>query len=232
MNRTGFFVVASLLLFAVSSCGVSRYADTESLLEIDKLALITPLSYVDAISRKGVAEYSDELSFSSSKILSQALLESSFPVGQVIPLDYNGDGQVYEQYIAELRDYTAKDAPDIAVSYNLDKLLEANNARYGLMVFEDGYVRDNKNYWLKVLGWAAFDITVAIATLGVIQIVHYPDPLYATHIWLAVLDSEEDRFVYFVKVGDTDMSPLKKKNVASLLKQAAKPFSAGKTGNK
>lgn len=227
MKRNGLFAIVLSLLFVVSSCGVSRYADTESLQDIDELALITPLSYVDEINRKG-ASYSEELSATSNEVLTQALMESSFPIKRVIPLDYNGEGRVYEPYIAELRDLNAKDAGEMAVSYNLDKLLEANNARYGLMVFEDGYVRDSRYYWLKVLGWAAFDIAIVVATLGMVQVYTTPDPLYATNIWVAVFDSEEDRYVYYVRVGETDLSPLKKKHVTSLLRQAAKPFSATK----
>lgn len=208
------------LLFAAVSCASSRYLPKDLVAGIDRLAVLAPLSYVDYLAEDGNFYPDDSLSAYSQDMLVEALMTSGLPVSKFIPVEYLSLGQSFENTVASLSRLTPKQVPYLEIPPEIDRLLEANGERYGVMVFNTGFVRDIKEYRKELAKDVALTVvTTALAVLigGGISTYGAPEK-NISQMFAIIYDAQENRAVYYNNTAGANesRSPL---DPASLRKQ-------------
>ena len=138
-RRILLFVLAALLL---SSCGSSKFYSGVTQEDLSEgMVLLGPTSTIVYLDKNNNSTYDDSLSTVSENLIAKLTPELGVPVKDRIPLD---DVQE-EEAIAFMNFILSRNANirgDIPISSDLDSLIETSGYRYGLLIVDDGMVRD------------------------------------------------------------------------------------------
>ena len=94
-----------------------------------------------------------------------------------------------------------KNIANLKITPILDKILEANDTRFGLIVICTGFTRLKGNYGKEIVKGAA----LGILTLGM----YYQTPIKAySTIYAMIVDSKEDNVAFYRKSFKQDLEPL------------------------
>ena len=195
--RKFFFILCAALMLA--SCAPTKYLPKDLAANLDGVAVLAPLSYVDFQAEDNQFYPDDSLSAISQDILVEALMESSLPVKKFIPVDYLTLGQSFENTVASLEMVQPKQVPYMNIPPEIDKLLEVNGERYGVLVFNTGFVRDLKGFRREVAkDVAATVVTTALAVLLGGGVTTYGVPVKnVSRMFAVIYDAQENKAVYF-----------------------------------
>ena len=105
----------------------------------------------------------------------------------------------------------------------LDRVLEEEGHRYGLLVFAEGMTRDKKGYTKDAIKGAFITLATAILSLGTAVMVTTPE-MYSSRVYAAVLDSETDQVVFFNVRNPEETHPLRPDPVRKQLTKLLKDF--------
>lgn len=221
MKRTVFALL--MVALAVSSCATARYYGGFTPASAGRdIALLGPVSSVFYLDENSVESFSDSLSMESEELIAGMLSQINAPVSGRIELDDLGKEEV-AAFMDYLKGYDRKLIGNLPIPEILDNLLEAEGRRYGLVVFSQGMTRDRKGYVKEAVKGAVIGIATAILSMGMVSV--YGAPVRnISHIYVAIIDSQEDCVVFYNKSTPDESDPFKPESVRKQLSRVLKDF--------
>ncbi len=188
------------------SCTVTKPLTSEvTPAEVTGLKLLEPYSYISMIKKGNQGVLDDSISDVSKQLNIDALkiLSGKIPLtGEIFLTDTAVNHQLEKEY--EYLLLTAEKNKDIAhlrITPTLDKVLESNETRFGLVVVASGFTRVKGNYGKQVLKGAA----LGILTMG--MYVQTPVKAYST-VYAMIVDAHKDNVAFFRKSFLQDQEPI------------------------
>lgn len=214
-----FKVILILSCFILSSCTATKLLTSNvKPIEVTDLKLMEPFSYISMIKKGNRGQLDDSISFISKQLVLKVLenYKGQIPLtGEILLSDTAINNSLEKEY--ELLILTAdrtKNITNLKITPTLDKILEANDTRFGLLIINTGFTRSKGNYGKEIVKGAA----LGILTLGM----YYQTPIKAySTIYAMIVDSKEDNVAFFRKSFLQDMEPL---DESVLIKQFKKIF--------
>ena len=214
-----FKVILILSCFILSSCTATKlFTSNVKPTEVKDLKLLEPFSYISMIKKGNRGQLDDSISFISKQLIFKVLenYKGQLPLtGEIILSDTAIKNSLEKEY--ELLILTAdrtKNITNLKITPTIDKILEANDTRFGLLIINTGFTRTKGNYGKQIAKGAA----LGILTLGM----YYQTPIKAySTIYAMIVDSKEDNVAFFRKSFLQDMEPL---DESVLTKQFKKIF--------
>ena len=197
------FLTACLLML---SCTTSKLlTSTLPPAEVTDLKLLEPCSYISKITKGNRGEIDDSMSAVSSQLLVKVAesFKGQIPLtGKIILSDSAVNNDLEKEF--ESLSFTAEKMDDVShlqITPTLDKVLEANEARFGLITVATGFTRIKGNYGKEIVKGAA----LGLLTLGM----YYQSPVKAySTIYVMIADSKENNVAFFRKSYLQDKEPL------------------------
>ena len=222
MKKVHLFLLLSLVL-TLSSCGAARYyAGFTPGAAKEGMVVLGPSSVQYYIDKQNKEAYDDSLSTASESLIATIVEELNLPVTQRVQLD----SVQKEEAIAFMRFITAQDKElrgDYPIPDLFDELLESKGERYGLLIYADGMTRDSKGFAKEVAKGVLLGVATAVLTMGAMSV--YGTSLSSvSHIYVAILDSETDRVVFYNSSVPQESHPLKHNPVRMQLEDIFKDF--------
>ena len=186
------------------------------------MVVLGPSSVQYYIDKQNKEAYDDSLSTASESLIATIVEELNLPVTQRVQLD----SVQKEEAIAFMRFITAQDKElrgDYPIPDLFDELLESKGERYGLLIYADGMSRDTKGFAKEVAKGVLLGVATAVLTMGAMSV--YGTPVSSvSHIYVAILDSETDRVVFYNSSVPQESHPLKHNPVRMQLEDIFKDF--------
>lgn len=208
-----FIVIA---YFLASSCTTSKIL-TSGLppSEISNLKLLEPRSYISIITKGNQGEINDSLCIVSSQLLmdvTESFMGQLPLTGNILLSDPETNSTLEKEYESLLLTAEGmKDLSHLQITPVLDKVLEANETRFGLVIVSSGFTRIKGNYGKQIVKGAA----IGLLTLGM----YTQTPVKANSIINAmIVDSEKNNVAFFRKSTLQDSEPLDKERVTRQLR--------------
>ena len=179
------------------------------------VALLSPVSCIYYLDNKGNESYDDSLSISSELMMTDLIARQGLPITATLPLDslQKEESVAFMRYASSNKPVALLEAPIPSV---LDSLLEANNQRYGLLLYTEGFTRDHKQYVTELITAATFGVLLAIVTMGAVYT--YSDSReYAAGVSVAILDSDYDRVVFYNSIPVREANPMSEKHMGKFM---------------
>jgi len=202
-HQTIFLILSCIIL---SSCTATKLLTSNvQPTEVTNLKLLEPYSYISMIKKGNRGQLDDSIS-SISKQLNINVLKSfngQIPItGDIILIDSTINKDLEKE--CENLILTAernKSISNLKITPTLDKILEANDTRFGLIIICTGFTRLKGNYGKEIAKGAA----LGILTLGM----YYQTPIKAySTIYAMIVDSKEDNVAFYRKSFKQDLEPL------------------------
>ena len=202
-QQTILIIVCCILL---SSCTATKLLTSNvQASEVTDLKLLEPYSYISMIKKGNRGQLDDSISAVSKQMNINVIkgFNGQIPItGDIFLTDSAINKTLEEEY--ENLILTAdrnKNITNLRITPTLDKVLEANNTRFGLIVICTGFTRIKGNYGKEIAKGAA----LGILTLGM----YYQTPVKAySTIYAMIVDSKEDNVAFYRKSFKEDMEPL------------------------
>ncbi|HPH01064.1 MAG TPA: hypothetical protein PK502_09360 [Tenuifilaceae bacterium] len=202
-HQTIFLILSCIIL---SSCTATKLLTSNvQPTEVTNLKLLEPYSYISMIKKGNRGQLDDSIS-SISKQLNINVLKSfngQIPItGDIILIDSTINKDLEKE--CENLILTAernKSISNLKITPTLDKILEANDTRFGLIIICTGFTRLKGNYGKEIAKGAA----LGILTLGMYY--QIPVKAYST-IYAMIVDSKEDNVAFYRKSFKQDLEPL------------------------
>ncbi|HOY71663.1 MAG TPA: hypothetical protein PLX53_00875 [Tenuifilaceae bacterium] len=202
-HQTIFLILSCIIL---SSCTATKLLTSNvQPTEVTNLKLLEPYSYISMIKKGNRGQLDDSIS-SISKQLNINVLKSfngQIPItGDIILIDSTINKDLEKE--CENLILTAernKNISNLKITPTLDKILEANDTRFGLIIICTGFTRLKGNYGKEIAKGAA----LGILTLGMYY--QIPVKAYST-IYAMIVDSKEDNVAFYRKSFKQDLEPL------------------------
>ncbi len=197
------FILGCVIL---SSCTTSKPL-TSTILpsEVTDLNILEPFSYITMIKKGNRGELDDSLSASSKNLIIKVLEDFSgrIPItGTIILQDSSVRSNLENEYESLI---TTADRnriiSNLKITPTIDKILETNNVRFGLITVATGLTRVKGNYGKQV----AKGVGLAILTLGMYT--ETPVKSYST-VYAMIVDSKDNNVAFFRSSYLQDKEPL------------------------
>jgi hypothetical protein len=211
-----------LTCYVLSSCTATKILTSNvNPTEVTDLKLLEPFSYISMIKKGNRGQLDDSIS-SISKQLNINILKSfngEIPIaGDIILTDTTINKTLEKEY--ENLILTAdrnKNISNLKITPTLDKILETNDTRFGLVVVCTGFTRAKGNYGKQIVKGAG----LAILTLGM----YYQTPVKAySTIYAMIVDSKEDNVAFYRKSFLQDKEPLDESVLTKQIKDIFKGY--------
>lgn len=220
MKKSIIIITLAIPLFAglLSSCISQGFISNTTKADIRQMSRFEMLANVGLIEKSNKVVYNDSLTEIAKTIFTKELnSDKTLPVTQTVAIEdsvVNNKVQ-YEIYLLmQLIENNAR-IKDIQIPPTIDSILCSRNERFGLLVYNYGFVRSNSNY----AGQVAKGIAIGILTLGTAYTVPYKD---MTRSGIIIVDSKNHNLAY-VASSNMESSPLNpetyKKQMKVLLKK-------------
>lgn len=190
----------------VSSCTTSKML-TSGLQPavITDLKMLEPKAYISVITKGNRGEIDDSASFVSGQLITKVAesFKGHIPLtGNIVFTDQEINKTLEKEYESLiLTAEKLKDISHLQITPSLDKVLEANEARFGLVTVTSGFTRIRGNYGKEVAKGAL----LGLVTLGM----YYQTPVKAgSTLNVIIVDSQENNVAFFRKSSLQDKEPL------------------------
>lgn len=196
------------LIVALTSCASERYIMKDAVAMVGDAVLIEPIANIYYFDEKSNAELDDALSKECANHLNTAFGVSRFPTYGAINLAEESElGAACIEEINRFQSISKIRKKDVfMIPECLDMLLENHGRRYGLVVLGGGFERDQRGYRKAMLGGLVGAVISTVLSLGTYTAINVPNK-YFLETWVAVLDSETDRVIFFNHIGE-EASPI------------------------
>jgi len=212
MKRITF--ILSMIYFFLSSCTTTKPLVSDiSPTEVTDLKLLEPFSYISMIKKGNRGEIDDSISSESRQLVIKVIedFKPKIPLtGEIILSDTTVRNNLEKEFETLIRTAErTKSISNLKITPVIDKVLEANNVRFGLITVTTGFTRIKGNYGKQVVKGAG----LAILTLGM----YYQTPIKAySTVYAMIVDSKQDNVSFFRKSFLQDKEPL---DESTLVKQ-------------
>lgn len=202
----GLRILLLLICCGFISCTVTKPLTSDvTPAEVTDLKLLEPYSYISMIKKGNQGELDDSISDISKQLNMDALKSYTGKIplkGEIFLTDSTVNHQLekeYEQLI--LTAEKNRDITHLRITPTLDKVLESNETRFGLVVVSSGFTRVKGNYGKQVLKGAA----LGILTMGM----YYQTPVKAySTVYAMIVDAQKDNVAFFRKSFLQDQEPI------------------------
>lgn len=202
----GLRILLLLICCGFVSCTVTKPLTSDvTPAEVTDLKLLEPYSYISMIKKGNQGELDDSISDISKQLNIEALKSFSGKIpltGEIFLTDTAVNHKLEKEYEHLL--LTAernRDITHLRITPTLDKVLESNETRFGLVVVASGFTRVRGNYGKQVLKGAA----LGILTLGM----YYETPIKAySTVYAMIVDAQKDNVAFFRKSFLQDLEPI------------------------
>lgn len=222
MKRLLSIILWAALASAMTSCASSRYISKSSIDPETGFALIEPFTWIEYMDSDRNTTYDDSLSWTCSRIITEEIIASGLPLNQLIELNFDSN-ESYIDAITSIKGIQTKKAGRYPIPIELDRLLEENGQRYGIVVFAEGFSRDSKGYMKDVLLGVAITAVTMLVSFGTVAVTNIPYKS-ALDMYLAVIDSQENCIVYYKCRAGEDLEPTRRSNVGEMVERLVRPF--------
>ena len=222
------FLIAAILLSA--SCSTYHYV-SEDAASVDDITLILPYSRVFYIDKDGES-YDEEQSTRQQKILTGLLYGMGLPIKDTLNVVGLPNQKDLDEEISFLPAINPKEVGNLNSDGPVDKLLEKNGARYGLIIFSEGFVKDKALYRSEVAktlivgivgGLVGSAIGGALGGSGIgLSYVATPGWAYGSSLYAMLIDTQTDKVLYYNRVNPEERNPMKSETLASQLEKLLK----------
>ena len=222
----------SMAVFALMSCSTTRYVSKE-VSGIDKITLIMPNSRVFFIDKEG-ERYDGVRSSEQQRILTKLLLASGLPITDTLNVVGLPDQKALDEEISFLPAINPKEAEKLNSDGPVDKLLEKHGARYGLIIFSEGFIKDKALYKSEVAKAVLFGVVGglvggaiggAIGGSGVsMGFAATPGWAFGSSLYAMLIDTQTDKVLFYNKLTPSERNPMKEEVLASQLEKLFKNF--------
>ena len=204
MKRFNTLVI--LIFLILVSCTTTKFLTSNvNPNEVTDLKFLEPYSYISKISKGNRGQLDDSLSITSKQLIIKVLenFKEQIPItGEIILSDTSINKTLEKEFESLiLTADRSKNISNLKITPTIDKILEANRVRFGLLTVGNGFTRLKGNYGKQVAKGAA----LGILTLG--MYVQTPIKAYST-IYVMIVDSKEDNITFFRKSYLQDKEPL------------------------
>ena len=212
-------VVLPLLLGLFTSCVTQGFVSNVTRSDIQQLSQFEILTNVGEIEKGNKITHSDSLTQMAQALFATELAkEKVLPITETIEIK---DSTVYNKVQYEIfilmtcleRHMKPKDLP---VPPTIDSILCTRGQRFGMLVYDWGFVRSTGNY----AGQVAKGIAIGILTMGSFYTVPYKD---MTRSGILIYDTKNRNFAYVSTVA-AESSPLEGKTYQKLMKDLMKKY--------
>lgn len=223
MKRIGRIIALAIVLPLFSglftSCVTQGFVSNVTRADIQQLSQFEILANVGEIEKGNKITHNDSLTQVAQGLFTTELAkEKALPVTETIDIK---DSTVYNKVQYEIfvlmncleRNMKPKDLP---VPPTIDSILCARNQRFGMLVYDWGFVRSTGNY----AGQVAKGIAIGILTMGSYYTVPYKD---MTRSGILIYDTKNHNFAY-VSTTAAESSPLEGKTYQKLVKDLLKKY--------
>ena len=203
-----FTIAIGLALLAgfFSSCATQGFISNVTRAEIQQLSQFEVLSNVGLIEKGNKIVFDDSLSQVAQTLFETALAkEKTLPVARTIVVE---DDAIYDQVqreISLLMSYLESNGrpKNLPVPPTIDSILCARNERFGMLVYDWGFVRTDGNYAKQAIK----SVVIGILTLGMMIPIYYKE---VTHTGILIYDARNHNFAYVATVHG-ESNPLEEK---------------------
>jgi hypothetical protein len=223
-----FVLIATVLLSA--SCSTYHYV-SEDAASVDDITLILPYSRVFYIDKDGES-YDEEQSTRQQKILTGLLYGMGLPIKDTLNVVGLPNQKDLDEEISFLPAINPKEVGNLNSDGPVDKLLEKAGARYGLIIFSEGFVKDKALYKSEVAktlivgivgGLVGSAIGGALGGSGIgLSYVATPGWAYGSSLYAMLIDTQTDKVLYYNRVNPEERNPMKSETLASQLEKLLK----------
>lgn len=208
-----------LLAGIFSSCATKGFISNVTRADIRQLSQFEMLANVGEIEKGNKIIHNDSLTQVAQTLFATALAqEKALPITETIVIK---DSTVYNKVQYEI--YVLKNClernvrpKDLPVPPTIDSILCARNERFGMLVYDWGFVRSTSNY----AGQVAKGIAIGILTMGTFYTVPYKD---MTRSGILIYDTMNHNFAY-VAAAARESSPLEEKTYQRQMKDLMKIY--------
>ncbi len=205
-------------LLLLTACSGTKYLSSKKVkpAEISSLEFFKPLSAVIWIQQKDDGVYNDSLSLKAAAVIGESLfkLQGKIPALNAVKIDDS-----VMQYTIEKEMITAFKASSAYHSINVlplppsvDKVIESNGKRFGILVSYTGYARSTESYY-----WArknerlnkVVNILTQTATERLLAGAIQADNAYGSEMDLRVMivDSFDNKIIFYNAAHLKDIAP-------------------------
>ena len=223
-----FVLIATVLLSA--SCSTYHYV-SEDAASVDDITLILPYSRIFYIDKDGES-YDEKQSVEQQKILTGLLYGMGLPIVDTLNVVGLPNQKDLDEEISFLPAINPKEVGNLNSDGPIDKLLEKNGARYGLIIFSEGFVKDKALYKSEVAktlivgivgGLVGAAVGGAIGGSGIgMSYVATPGWAYGSSLYAMLIDTQTDKVLYYNRVNPEEKNPMKSEALASQLEKLLK----------
>lgn len=223
-----FVLIATVLLSA--SCSTYHYV-SEDAASVDDITLILPYSRVFYIDKDGES-YDEKQSVEQQKILTGLLYGMGLPIKDTLNVVGLPNQKDLDEEISFLPAINPKEVGNLNSDGPVDKLLEKAGARYGLIIFSEGFVKDKALYKSEVAktlivgivgGLVGSAIGGALGGSGIgLSYVATPGWAYGSSLYAMLIDTQTDKVLYYNRVNPEERNPMKSETLASQLEKLLK----------
>ena len=225
------FPLLGIALLACA-CGSARYtASGVSLDDIDQFALLHPYAYVKAYDAHNKVYYDGPDSKIATNMITGIIESERFPFTETIPVAYEDDQTDDLSWITNLPWVDAKKTDRLRVPKDFTRLIKESGCRYGVVVYARGFIRSREALQREAILRGASMILNSLVEerTGVRNVTNsaynVKSAPYGNDMYLAVIDAEEERVVYFVKeISPFYSHPTNGHDVNALVHKVLKPF--------
>jgi len=215
MKYFKFFLI--LIGCVLLSCTATKpLTSTVKPTEVTDIKLLEPYSYISMIKKGNRGEVDDSISAISKQVNINILksMSGQLPISGDIILDDSSVNESLEkefEYLILAADKN-KSITNLSITPTLDRVLELNSARFGLIVVCTGFTRVHGNYAKEIVKGAA----MGILTLGM----YYQTPIKAySTIYAMIADSQENNIAFYRKSFLQNKEPLDQEVLKSQYKK-------------
>lgn len=206
MRKHLIITLAINLLFVgiFSSCATQGFVSNVNRADIQQLSQFEILSNVGVIEKGNKIAFDDSLSQVAQTLFEKELAkEKALPVTQTIVIEDRAIQEQVQYEISILMGYLESNGrpKNLPVPPTIDSILCARNERFGMLVYDWGFVRTGSNYAKQ----AAKSIAIGILTLGMMIPIYYKE---VTRTGILIYDAKNRNFAYVSSVSG-ESNPLK-----------------------
>lgn len=216
--RPAGLLIAVLALFFMGSCSSSKYLSSNvKSEEISDLLRFETVSYVSLIEKGNQAYYSDSVSALSKALLDKTLFSYRnhipFSPDKVVLTDSSDKKKLEEEILFLISSAEKnKNLQTLQLPPMIDSLLAANQKRFGLLVFINGFSREKGNYGKQIAKGAG----LGLLTFGM----YYQVPIKSSSsVCMMIVDGQQKNVAFYKKdviVDDPTNQEISKKHVLSI----------------
>jgi hypothetical protein len=187
-----------------SSCATQGFVSNVTRTDIQQIAQFEIFSDVGFIEKGNKIVFDDSLSLVAQTLFETALTkEKILPVTNIIVMEDSAiHNQVQYEISALMNCLESNMRPkNLPVPPTIDSILYARNERFGMLVYDWGFVRTSGNYGKQALK----SIAIGILTLGMVIPIYYKE---VTRTGILIYDAKNHNFAYVANVAG-ESSPLK-----------------------